>query len=79
MTHTISQEESLDNTKQTEPLSGRQKFMFTIICWGVQSWSQAGNFKANGYDRKYLEAKRAMHTGLVIYGIGILLFILLLL
>ena len=79
MTHTISQEEPIVHTKQTEPLSGRQKFIFTIICWGVESWGKARNFKASGYEQKYKDARKSMHTGLVIYGIGILLFVLLLL
>ncbi len=56
-----------------------QKLLFGMICWGVQSWSQAKSFKTNGYDQKYTDAKKAMYTGLVIYGLGITLFILILL
>ena len=70
--------ESLDNTKSKQPLTGRQKFLFGMLCWGVQSWGQVERFKTNGYDRKYHEAKKAMYIGMLIYGVGILLFILIL-
>ena len=70
--------EESDITKKNQPLSSRQKFMFGMICWGVQSWSQAKSFKTNGYDQKYIDATRAMYTGLIIYGLGITLFILML-
>jgi len=79
MTNKIEAKETLSEVKSSQPLSGKQKLLFAMFCWGVQSWSQAGNFKANGYDQKYRDARKAMHTGLILYGLGILLFILLLL
>ncbi|MGB5243747.1 MAG: hypothetical protein WBN50_09030 [Lutimonas sp.] len=78
MTDTLDEREQIDKTKNNQPLTRRQKLLFGMICWGVQSWSQAESFKANGYNQKYIEAKKAMYTGLTIYGIGITLFILLL-
>ena len=78
MTDTIEELELLDKTKNNQPLTRKQKLLFGMICWGVQSWSQAESFKTNGYDQKYIEAKKAMYTGLTIYGIGITLFIMLL-
>jgi hypothetical protein len=79
MTDQIEEKEPSDKTKSNQPLSGMQKLLFGMVCWGVQSWSKAGDFKANGYDQKYIDARKAMHTGLAIYGLGITLFILLLL
>lgn len=67
-----------DMTKANQPLTARQKLLFGMVCWGVQSWSQSNSFKTNGYNQKYMDSRRAMHTGLAIYGIGISLFILIL-
>jgi hypothetical protein len=78
MTDTIKEKELFHKTKKNQSLTRKQKLLFGMICWGVQSWSQAESFKTNGYDQKYIEAKKAMYTGLTIYGIGITLFILLL-
>jgi len=79
MTDKFEEKEPSDKIKSNQPLSGMQKLLFAMFCWGVQSWNHAGNFKANGYDQKYIDARKAMYTGLVIYGLGIVLFILLLL
>ncbi|MEJ6735947.1 MAG: hypothetical protein QNK84_02765 [Flavobacteriales bacterium] len=79
MTDKFEEQELSDKTKNKQPLTGKQKLLFGMVCWGVQSWSQAKSFKANGYDQKYIDARKAMHTGLAIYGLGITLFILLLL
>ncbi len=45
----VEKELSIENIKD-EPLTGLQKCLFGMICWGVQSWSQADSFKANGYE-----------------------------
>lgn len=79
MTNKIEEKEPSKELNSVQSLSARQKMLFTMFCWGVQSWGQADNFKANGYDQKYIDARKAMFTGLVIYSVGILLFILLLL
>ena len=79
MTDKFEEQELSDKTKNKQPLTGKQKLLFGLVCWGVQSWSQAKSFKANGYDQKYIDARNAMHTGLAIYGLGITLFMLLLL
>jgi hypothetical protein len=79
MTDKLEVKEPADITKKNQPLTGKQKLLFGMICWGVQSWSQAKSFKTNGYDQKYIDSKKAMYTGLVIYGLGITLFILILL
>ena len=68
-------EEQSDIKKSNQGLTSGQKFLFTMFCWGMQSWGQAKSFKTNGYDRKYDEAKRSMHTGLIMYGLVITLFI----
>jgi hypothetical protein len=68
----------METSKKTQNLSATQKLMFGMICWGVQSWSQAESFRKDGYDQKYIELKSAMYTGLVAYGIGITLFLLML-
>lgn len=77
MTNNIEEEIQLDNTKN-QPLTGMQKLLFGMLCWGVQTRSQIESFKANGYDRKYRDARKAMYTGFVIYGLGFILFILIL-
>lgn len=77
MTETFEQKE--DSNLSNQPLDGRQKAYFTMIWWGIQCWSIVNGFKTNGYSRKYREATRAMFTGMSIYGIGILVFVLMLL
>ena len=79
MNDKLKQKNSSDRTKKNQPLTRKQKLMFGLICWGVQSWSQAESFKANGYDKKYTDSKKAMYTGLAIYGMAITLFVLTLL
>jgi len=78
MNDTFDEKEQIDKAKKNQTLTRKQKFLFGMICWGVQSWSQAESFKTNGYNQKYIDAKKAMYTGLTIYGIGITSFILLL-
>ena len=65
----------LDKTKSSRPLTNGQKFLFGMICWGVQSRSQIESFKKNGFDQKYLDAKKAMRRGIIFYGMGITAFI----
>jgi len=77
MTATFNRTSAPENSKSKQHLTWRQKLLFGMVCWGVQSWSQVNSFKTNGYDQKYREAKKAMHTGLTVYGIGITIFILL--
>ena len=79
MTDNFEEKEPSNKTNNNQPLTRMQKLLFGMVCWGVQSWSQAESFKANGYDQKYIDARKAMYTGLAIYGLGITLFILLLL
>ena len=79
MTEKLEEKESSKNAKINQPLSGMQKLLFGMVCWGVNSWGQADSFKANGYDRKHRDAVKAMHIGIATYSIGITLFILLLL
>lgn len=64
--------------KKNKPLTTKQKLFFGVACWGVQSWNQTQNFKNNGYNQKYIDSKKAMYIGLAIYGLGIALFILIL-
>jgi len=78
MTDTFEEKELLDKTKKNQLLTRKQKLLFGMICWGIQSWSQAESFKTNGYEMKFIEARKAMRTGLTIYALGITLFILLL-
>jgi membrane protease YdiL (CAAX protease family) len=73
------EKEPLDKNKSNQALSMKQKLLFMIFCWGVQSWGQAANFKTLGYYQKHLDAKKAMYIGLVIYSISIMLFVLVLL
>lgn len=79
MTDNFEEKEQSRITKKDQPLTVKQKLMFGMICWGVQSWSQANSFKTNGYDQKYIDSTKAMYTGLAIYGLSITLFILILL
>lgn len=72
----MSEKETIEAAKSKKTLSGSQKLLFTIFCWGIHSWGQATNFKNQGYQQKYLDAKKAMYTGLVIYGVGIIIIIL---
>lgn len=74
----LKPEELADKNKKNQQLTAKQKLLFTMFCWGMQSWGQANNFKTNGYDQKYKEAKKAIHIGLSIYATGITLFVLLL-
>ena len=78
MTDKFEQKEPSDKIKNNQPLDGAQKALFTIFCWGVIPWSLAANFKTIGYDQKYIDARKALHTGLTIYGLGILLFMFIL-
>lgn len=68
----------VDQTNYNQSLTSRQKFLFTVFCWGTQSWGQANTFKTNGYLQKHTEAKKAIRNGLIGYGISITLFILVL-
>ena len=79
MTNKLEEKNSLDNDKSKQPLTVRQKLLFGMVCWGVQSWGQAKKFKALGYDQKYIDARKSMYTGIVIYSISFIIFILLLL
>jgi hypothetical protein len=79
MTETLEHKEESNSARSNQPLDGREQLYFTMIWWGVESWSIVKGFKANGYNRKYREARRAMLTGVSVYGIAILLFILVLL
>lgn len=62
--------------RNNQPLTINQKIMFGLFCWGKQSHGQADNFKTNGYNQKYVDAKKSMKTGLVVYGLSITIFIL---
>jgi len=55
MTDKFEEKEPSDMTKKNKPLTAKQKLLFGIACWGVQSWSQAKSFKTNGYDQKYID------------------------
>ena len=79
MTHTIEEQAQPDQSKSNQSLEFRVKVYFTMIWWGVEAWGLVNGYKANGYSRKYKEARRAMLTGVTIYSIGILAFILVLL
>jgi hypothetical protein len=78
MADKFEEKELSDKTKSNQPLTGMQKLLFGMVCWGVNSWGQADSFKANGYDRKHRDAVKAMHIGIATYSIGITLFILVL-
>lgn len=67
--------EEIDKAKNSRPLTASQKFLFGMICWGIQTWSQVESFKKNGYDQKYSDAKKAIRIGMFIYGAGIFLFV----
>ena len=56
MTDKSKEKETSELNKKIQPLTGKQKFMFGLICWGVQSWGQAKSFKTQGYDQKNKEA-----------------------
>jgi|TARA_R110000737_G_scaffold157205_1_gene185732 hypothetical protein len=72
-------EENSDEAKKNHGLTGKQKFLFGAICWGVQTYGQVQSFKENGYDQKYRDARKAIRTGMIVYGIGIAFFSLFLL
>lgn len=65
--------------KSDQALSATQKLFFGLFCWGVRSWDHAGSYKSSGYHQKYRDARKAMHTGLAVYGLCITFFILILL
>lgn len=64
-----------DEKRNNQPLTIQQKLMFGLFCWGTQSHGQVENFKTSGYNQKYVEAKKSMKTGIIIYGLSITLFI----
>ena len=68
-----------DKTKSIRPLTGGQKFLFGMICWGVQTRSQVESFRKNGFDQKYFDAKKAVRNGMIFYSIRITAFIVFLL
>jgi hypothetical protein len=73
-----SLEKNLSETnKKNRPLTGMQKLMFGMICWGVHTMSQVRSFETNGFDRKYLEAKKAIRIGMTVYTILITIFVIL--
>ena len=76
MTDQIVEKELSDETKSSRSLTSMQKFLFGAVSFGAQSWMQAESFKTNGFDQKHKEAKKAIYTGLVIYGLSITLIIL---
>jgi uncharacterized BrkB/YihY/UPF0761 family membrane protein len=63
--------------KKKRSLTGMQKLMFGMLCWGVHTMSQVRSFKNNGFDRKYLEAKKALKIGMLVYAVLITLFVIL--
>ena len=63
--------------KKKRSLTGMQKLMFGMLCWGVHTMSQVRSFKNNGCDRKYLEAKKALRIGMLVYSVLITLFVIL--
>ena len=77
MTESLEHKEESNLSNQS--LDGRQKIYFTMIWWGVECWSIVNGFKANGYSRKYREARRAIFEGATVYAIGRVVFILVLL
>ena len=79
MKDTLGNKEQPNEARSNQPLEVKDKVYFTRVCWRVQSWSLVNSYKANGYSRKYKEARRAMFTGVTIYGIGTFIFILVLL
>jgi len=79
MTKILTENEEGNIIKKEKSLTPRQKFLFGMICWGVQSWSQAKKFKQDGYDQKYKDALRSMYTGLAIYGSSIIILTLIIL
>ncbi|MDO7609766.1 MAG: hypothetical protein MUQ68_02845 [Crocinitomicaceae bacterium] len=73
-----SLEKNLSETnKKNRPLTGMQKLMFGMICWGVHTMSQVRSFETNGFDRKYLEAKKAIRIGMTVYAVLITIFVIL--
>ena len=72
-------EEKSAQVKKTQTLTAKQKFLFGAICWGIQTYAQVQSFKDNGYDQKYTDARKAMRTGMIVYGIEIAFFSLFLL
>ncbi len=76
MTDKFEEKEISDKDKKNQSLTNMQKLFFGLICWGVHTRSQVDSFKTNGYDQKYEDAKKAIRTGFLVYGISIAVFIL---
>ncbi|MCZ4408810.1 hypothetical protein O3Q51_08325 [Cryomorphaceae bacterium 1068] len=79
MTETLDNKEQTNTARSNQSLEVRDKLYFGMVWWGVQSWSLVNGFKADGFSRKYKEARKAMRTGMTIYAIGAVVFILVLL
>jgi hypothetical protein len=79
MTETLDNKEQTNTARSNQSLEVRDKLYFGMVWWGVQSWSLVNGFKADGFSRKYKEARRAMSAGMTIYAIGAVVFILVLL
>jgi hypothetical protein len=75
MTYTFREQKSSDKHNSHKSLTATQRLLFTLFCWGTQSWGQADNFEAKGYDQKSLEARKAMRLGLSMYAVIFTLFI----
>lgn len=78
MREAIKDKEQSNEARSNQPLETKDKLYFTMAWWGVQSWSRVNAYKANGYDRKYRDARRSMFAGVTIYGVATLLVILVL-
>lgn len=77
MTDNFPEKNLSEINKKNRSLTGMQKFMFGMICWGVHTMSQVRSFENNGFDRKYLEAKKAIRIGMTVYAVLITIFVIL--
>lgn len=75
MTETMENREQAETTRGNQPLKVRDRLYFILIWWGVESWSKVNGYKDRGYLRKYKEARLAMKTGMGIYGLGVVVFL----
>lgn len=72
---TVQKQETQQSKIKEEPLGTVQKILFFIFFWGVLPWLLAYNYKADGYERKYKEAWKAIKYGLITWIISFLIVI----
>lgn len=71
----IKVKETIQKSKENEPLETVQRVMFFIFFWGVIPWLMASTFKNNGFLKKNKDAWRFMKYGFLAY-LGFTIFML---